>query len=341
MVYIVTYDTAREQNGELISYFEDIRQTPLSPTTKLIEQNWTVDLGDDPSFLAYLIYKKQGGQLSWGICRPDIRRNINPNIENTVVFIAHSSDNDRRHQYRLAAICSVEAVVSQWDIASQSNSVYNNYANLLLRFDTLSKKYIHREWYEEVTGNSMSRHHHNWIWRLGKIPKTKGEKQENLIAPVNQRFDPKVSKHHIRHVPFSLADIQSLVKFEPVETYILFSTKNSFIIDTPPVIATFHDNIKTGDIIRDAGGYEFWNSSSLTKTIYDHLFGSVMQSHVKGHFEQNSRLRRKPFNGKQLTKGGYIHRHHRFEFWNEVMWRNNFIDAISVYHTEIKKANWS
>jgi hypothetical protein len=40
-----------------------------------MQRDWPYDIGDDPSFYAM---RKSGGQLSWGICRQDVRNSLCP-----------------------------------------------------------------------------------------------------------------------------------------------------------------------------------------------------------------------------------------------------------------------
>ena len=90
-------------------------------------QDWPYDNGDDPSFYAA---RKFGGQLSWGICRQDVRNKLCPG--DIVVFFSFRKFKETGHsEYRLCALTTVERSVSQIDLwRDNSLRSYRRYFNL-------------------------------------------------------------------------------------------------------------------------------------------------------------------------------------------------------------------
>jgi hypothetical protein len=92
-------------------------------------QDWPYDNGDDPSFYAA---RKFGGQLSWGICRQDVRNKLRPGDIVFFSFCKFKVTGDS--EYRLCAVATVDRSVSQIDIwQDKSLQVYRKYFNLLIR----------------------------------------------------------------------------------------------------------------------------------------------------------------------------------------------------------------
>ena len=74
-LFTVTYLTPNARDRRLLS-------NPISgePMEKFKEElsSWPYDGGDDPSFFCWRRHKNQGGKLSWGVCRPDVRGAVQP-----------------------------------------------------------------------------------------------------------------------------------------------------------------------------------------------------------------------------------------------------------------------
>jgi hypothetical protein len=92
---------------------------------------WPADVGDDPAFECSRQRAHAGAQLSWGVCRPDLRNTITTG--DVVVFIAADRLSDRPSaRYKLAGWATAERAVSQLDVWQHEElAVYRHYRNLL------------------------------------------------------------------------------------------------------------------------------------------------------------------------------------------------------------------
>lgn len=106
--------------------------------------NLKIDMGDDPSILAYATGL---GFFTWGTCRPDKRNSID--VGDYVVFFAHEINNNS-HKYYLSGYAKVTERISQANFLSEKDNgskKYPNaekYANLLIKES--NGKYIWNEW---------------------------------------------------------------------------------------------------------------------------------------------------------------------------------------------------
>jgi hypothetical protein len=124
-------------------------------------QDWPYDVGDDPSFYAA---RKLGGQLSWGICRQDVRNRLSPG-DIVVFFSFRKLKETGDSEYRLCALATVDRKVSQIDLwQDQSLKIYRKYFNLLIR-PWRSK---HGGWEHFEPTLERSRLHHDWLWRIAE-----------------------------------------------------------------------------------------------------------------------------------------------------------------------------
>jgi hypothetical protein len=111
---------------------------------------WFYDKGDDPSFYCSEVKKTN---LSWGVCRPNIRNKIQP--EDVVVFFCFNSTTNI---YYLAGLASVSEKIKQTQIWTDENySNYRQYYNLLMRLNNNSWEY-----YEPIDK------HDDWLSRISK-----------------------------------------------------------------------------------------------------------------------------------------------------------------------------
>ncbi len=178
-VFIVPYHSIRDE--ELFNHF----------CAQDFKKDWPFDFGDDPGFFYRLLPPNRNNGLSWGICRPDIRRTLHSG--DVVVFIAYYNLN-----FSLTAICTVAQTLSHCDIASISeHSYYRDSTSRLLKFD--GECYIHNEWCEE------KRWHSDWLWRM-------------------------VNLSHHDFEKLGLKAVQKLGKFSRYNTTVLNSIAKSFII---------------------------------------------------------------------------------------------------------------
>jgi CRISPR/Cas system CMR-associated protein Cmr5 small subunit len=130
--------------------------------------NWLYDVGDDPSFYCSNIL---GTNLSWGICRPDIRNKIQPN--DTVVFFCY---NGIEQKYYLVALATVKEKIKQTDIWTNNDySSYRKHFNLLIRLNNgLWEHY-------EPLFNEKGKHK-NWAHRIASdFPNDTFQSMENNI----------------------------------------------------------------------------------------------------------------------------------------------------------------
>jgi hypothetical protein len=81
---VVEGPSLRETRIYFAPFHAAIGDSSVSPCGSTMEvfrravsrQDWPYDGGDDPSFYAM---RKFGGQLSWGVCRQDVRNSLRPN----------------------------------------------------------------------------------------------------------------------------------------------------------------------------------------------------------------------------------------------------------------------
>jgi hypothetical protein len=66
----------------------------------IVAGEWPYDNGDDPSFYV----ARNGGPLTWGVCRQDVRNSIESG--SIVVFFSYTSRHDKV-RYRLSAVATV------------------------------------------------------------------------------------------------------------------------------------------------------------------------------------------------------------------------------------------
>jgi hypothetical protein len=177
---------------------------------------WPLDVGDDPSFDASARFASIGGVLSWGVCRPDLRKRVQPG--DLIVFFA--TDQLRYHRparYVFVGFATVDRLVSHQAIWEDVDlAVYRQYRNLLIK----------------PSGNATYRHdepiahkywHTNWLWRSTN---TRGLRTKDL--------EPLERLHVWR--PGMMVNGHPLA-FGPV--YILFAPEGAgtFVAADPPLIA--------------------------------------------------------------------------------------------------------
>jgi len=111
------------------------------------------DRGDDPSFLSSAGLRDDGGVLTWGVCRPDVRNAIQPN--DLVGFFAAERQLHFPQvpvRYYFTGFATVDRKIRQSDIWQQEEfAVYRQYPNLLIRkarggFEHFEPKAEHPDW---------------------------------------------------------------------------------------------------------------------------------------------------------------------------------------------------
>ncbi|MGH9773865.1 MAG: hypothetical protein ACRD50_02840 [Candidatus Acidiferrales bacterium] len=179
-------------------------------------EDWPYDNGDDPSFYAM---RKFGGQLSWGVCRQDVRNNIRP--DDIVVFFSFRKfEETGDSEYRLCALASVDRKVSQIDLWKVKNlRIYANYFNLLIK----PSKSARDGWEHFEPALEGSRVHRDWLWRIADH---RGFRKKE--------FDKLEAIDHFQ--PGGAMRGRSLVI---ARNYVIFSSDpaKTHVLSKPPVVA--------------------------------------------------------------------------------------------------------
>jgi len=198
-------------------------------------QDWPFDGGDDPSFYAV---RQFGGQLSWGVCRQDVRNNLRP--KDIVVFFSYRKLEDTGDsEYRLCALATVEGKVSQMEVWQDQNlRLYRKYFNLLIR----PSKCVRGSWdHFEPT----SQVHDDWLWRIAE---RNGFRKKDFEAIQKTHFlQPHAT---VRGNPVVIARNYVLFSADPEKTHVLSKPK-------PPVVA-WHSKGKPA---------EHWNEDEFSQAV--------------------------------------------------------------------------
>ena len=199
-------------------------------------QDWPYDNGDDPSFYAS---REFGGQLSWGVCRQDVRNNLRRG--DIVVFFSFRRFKETGDsEYRLCAVATVGKKVSQTDIwHDRSLEIYRKHFNLLVRPSGPGRS----DWEHFEPTLEGSRVHHDWLWRIADHRGFRKEDFKKLQE--SERLEPGAS---IRNRPVIVAKNYVLFSVDPLKT---------FVLPKPPIIA-WHSNGEAA---------EKWNRDRFSQTI--------------------------------------------------------------------------
>lgn len=164
-----------------------------------------LDSGDDPAFYSAM---RLGGPVSWGVCRPPLRRRLRAG--DVVAFFA-ARKLTAGLEYSFKGFATVRAKVSQVEIWERRDlQVFRQYLNLLIRPG--SKEQGGYEWYEPVA------RHPDWLWRIcqpnGHLKREFDElSRQRVFRPGQTSFrDGTLVSCSASYVLFSC---------EPVETYFL------------------------------------------------------------------------------------------------------------------------
>ncbi|MBZ5694715.1 MAG: hypothetical protein LAN36_05075 [Acidobacteriia bacterium] len=199
-------------------------------------QDWPYDNGDDPSFYAM---RKFRGQLSWGICRQDVRNRLRPG--DIVVFFSFRKFKETGDsEYRLCALATVDRKVSQIGLWQDQNlKIYRKYFNLLIR-PWRSK---HGAWEHFEPTLAGSRVHHDWLWRIAEHQGFRKEDFERLQT--TDTLKPGVT---VRGRPVVIAKNYVLFSSDPTETHVL----------SKPTVVAWHSRGKSA---------EEWNQDKFSHSV--------------------------------------------------------------------------
>jgi hypothetical protein len=125
------------------------------PLNRAIQRRrWPYDNGDDPAFFSR---KHFGGNLTWGVCRQNVRNPIA--IGDVVVFFSFAKTANLT-EYRPCAVATVQEKVRQTDLWEGAEwSEYRRYLNLLIRPNG-------KAWHHHEPGANKSEWHGDWLWRV-------------------------------------------------------------------------------------------------------------------------------------------------------------------------------
>ena len=217
-----------------------LRNVYICPFHSRIDGQWPYDTGDDPSFESMGI---NGGPLTWGVCRPQVRSAIGSG--DVVIFVSFHKSKDPWHvTYRFCAVATVAQKVSQVSIWSAPElAMFRKYKNLLLA--PASKN----GWKHFEPGFGNEKEHKDWIWRL--IERRGFKKQDlsrlNEKAIVGSRLSAKGSR-----VSWG-------------KGYVLFSSRRNetYVLRNPPEVAYCRKN----------GQPESWLKNRVSKKIFSLTVG--------------------------------------------------------------------
>jgi len=179
---------------------------------------WPYDMGDDPSFF---YQQRSGFNLTWGICRQQVRNRIRPG-DTVVFFSVRRRSKQHPFEYCLCAVGTVEKKVRQSDIwrDGELRKKFGHYLNLLIRPRGL------RAWEHHEPGSEKP--HKDWLWRIASQD---GFRRKDCMRLEADGLLPEGAK--IRGRPVSIA-----------ENYVIFSAQQDHtrILAKPPLVALCDSN---------------------------------------------------------------------------------------------------
>lgn len=176
---------------------------------------WPYDNGDDPSFFV----AKQGGPLTWGICRQEVRHSIP--VGSIVAFFSFTPMQSGRILYRL---CAVTTVVSKQDVrAVHRDKRFAGFRGLYINALIRPAK---NGWRYDESDRAEPLRHRDWLWRIADHKGLTSKRFEKNYEQVYR--EGWISNDLLEHGGLRLA-----------ENYILFSTaaEDSYICKNPPEVA--------------------------------------------------------------------------------------------------------
>jgi hypothetical protein len=227
-------------------YGENACGEAWGPLSRAVERgDWPYDIpGDDPAFFSR---HEHGGNLTWGVCRQQVRNRLGTG--DVVVFFSFGGSEDGGEiEYRLCAVATVEQKVRQTEIWSDRElRAYRCYLNLLVR---PAKQKDGWEHYEPSTKDEG---HEDWLWRVAEHRGLKKCDFERL-----ERSDLLPADARVKGRPVRIA-----------ENYVIFSSKptETVILAHPPVIAR---NLRREE-------KETWEQRGFSRTVKNLTLGIAHQ----------------------------------------------------------------
>jgi hypothetical protein len=207
----------------------------------LSQQKWPYDYGDDPSFFCR---KHRGGALTWGICRADVRSQLQPG--DIAVFFSFAA-NSGIVTYRLSAIATVQQKIPQSAIFLDPKvKTYRRYLNLLIKPAGGKGNWIH----EEPAAPSPNEGHSDWLKRVAIYRNYSRAALEEQCAMNKVREGQLLDGK-----PFAFG-----------ANYVIFSRtpEHSLVLETPPIVA--HSQPPRAEV---------WRPHSLSEEIWKQTFGQL------------------------------------------------------------------
>jgi hypothetical protein len=134
-------------------------------------QEWLYDTGDDPSFFCFRHLVAEGGSLSWGICRPDVRNRLEP--DDVVAFFGFR-EKEWGIEYYFSAYATVWRKLCPTDIwRDPGPAVYQHYLNLLVRPEGDGFR-----WHE--SNPNKQEWHRDWLWRMAQRSGARGRDYDEI-----------------------------------------------------------------------------------------------------------------------------------------------------------------
>lgn len=186
---------------------------------------WPYDNGDDPSFYAA---RHDGGILTWGVCRQDVRNKIRRG--SICVFFAFTKDRDIT-RYRMSAVATISEKLDRRSVFQDPRFHNKHYINVLIRPDG-------NGWAYDEKDRHKGDRHTDWLWRIATHGAT-GQKE----------FDA-------RNIDICTTGHFTDDNVEIAKNYVVFSDRadETHISSNPPLAA-----------VAQNGAHERWVSDNLKR----------------------------------------------------------------------------
>lgn len=192
--------------------------------------DWPYDFGDDPSFLSM---GSSRGNLTWGICRPDVRNKLSDG--DIVVFFSFRKESKTQGSYQLCAIATVERKISQTDIWLKPDlRKYQGYCNLLIRPRAQGGQGFWEHHEPCLDGSST---HEDWLWRITQHTGLRKAAFDGIQKRNRFRLDEGVGGR-----PLKIA-----------QNYVIFSSdpKLTRVLSRPPLVASYNKGLPAEQWLAD------------------------------------------------------------------------------------------